>query len=198
VAWAPDYLTVEELAAYLRIDDDVDDLELAAAITAASRAIDHATNRQFGKVAAAEERLYTARPDLERGYWVVDVDDFQTATGLVVTVAGDVLATFTKEPVNAPAKGRPWTRLAWTAESELTPCGARHEIGVTIPWGWTAFPATVVTATKLQSSRFFTRRNAPFGVAGSPDQGSEMRLLAKVDPDVAVMLSDYKRPRGVG
>ena len=198
MAWAPDYLTVAELAAYLRIDDDVDDLELAAAITAASRAIDHATNRQFGKVAAVAERLFTARPDYDRGYWVVDVDDFQTATGLVVTVDGDVLATFTKEPVNAAGKGRPWTRLAWTAESEYIPCGARHEIAVTALWGWTSVPPTVVAATKLQANRFFTRRSAPFGVAGSPDQGSEMRLLARVDPDVAVMLSDYKRPRGVG
>jgi hypothetical protein len=60
MAWAPDYITAEQLAAYLRITDDDDDVELAIAVGAASRAIDNHTNRQFGKVDAAEQRLYTS------------------------------------------------------------------------------------------------------------------------------------------
>jgi hypothetical protein len=46
----------------------------------------------------------------------------------------------------------------------------------------------------LQASRFYARRDSPYGVAGSPDLGSEVRLLSKVDPDVAVSLADYVRP----
>jgi hypothetical protein len=69
-------------------------------------------------------------------------------------------------------------------------------VQVTATWGWTAVPATIKKATLLQASRFYKRRDAPFGVAGSPDMGSEMRLLAKVDPDVEVMLGDYRRKWG--
>lgn len=198
MAWAPDYVTSTDLAGYLRIDDLDDDVEAALAITAASRAVDETTNRQFGLIDAPEARIYTARPDYDRGFWVVDVDDLQTVTGLVVTVDGETLTTYVKEPVNAASKARPWTRLAFTADSELTPSGDRHEISVTARWGWTSVPVPVQQATLLQASRLFKRRDAPFGVAGSPEMGSELRLLAKVDPDVAVTLRGLSRPRAVG
>lgn len=198
MAWAPDYTTVGDLSSYLRIDDLIDAAELGLAITAASRAIDNACNRQFGKVAAAAERLYTARPDYERGWWVADVDDFMTTDGLAVAVADTAVPTTTLEPINAAGKARPWTRVVFTADSEAQPSGDSHEVAVTALWGWTDVPATVVQATLLQASRFFKRRDAPFGVAGSPEVGSELRLLAKVDPDVAVMLGDYRRLRAVG
>lgn len=198
MAWAPDYCTVDELSSYVRIDDAEDDVELAHAIAAASRSIDDHTNRQFGKVAAAEERTYWARPDYDRGYWVVDTDDYQTVTNLVVEVDGNAVATYVKEPLNAASKGRPWTRIAFTGDSEAQPTTHPHEVVVTALWGWTAVPATVKQATLLQASRFFKRRGAPFGVAGSPEMGNELRLLAKVDPDVAVTLKGYMRTRAVG
>jgi hypothetical protein len=195
MAWAPDYATTADLAAFVRIPDSDDDAQLALAATAASRAVDRATNRQFGKVDTAEERLYVPRPDYERGLWVVDVDDFQTVSNLSVEVDGTAVTVFVKEPYNADKLGRPWTRLAFTADSEAKPSCAPHEVAVTAVWGWTAVPTAVKEATLLQASRFFVRRNAPFGIAGSPDTGSEMRLLARVDPDVAVALGDYKRQR---
>jgi hypothetical protein len=37
MAWAPDYVTDDELKAYLRIGDDVDDDQIALAIAAAAR-----------------------------------------------------------------------------------------------------------------------------------------------------------------
>src|SRR5262245_53054327 len=100
--WAPDYATADELAVYGRITDDVDDAQLALAVSAASRAIDLATNRQFGQVGAAELRTYYARPDWSTGWWTVDVDDFQDASGLVVEVVDSgTVATFDKAPLNA-------------------------------------------------------------------------------------------------
>lgn len=50
-------------------------------------------------------------------------------------------------------------------------------------------PKPVSIATKLQASRWYKRRDAPFGVAGSPELGSELRLLPKLDPDVEVLLN---------
>lgn len=52
-------------------------------------------------------------------------------------------------------------------------------------------PPTITAACLLQASRFWKRRDAPFGIAGSPVLGNEMRLLAKLDPDVEVMLWNY-------
>lgn len=198
MAWAPAYASDEDLRDYVRVDDFDDDAQAGLAIDTASRAIDDHTHRQFGKVDTAVERLYTAWPDYERCRWVVTIDDVQTATGLLVAVDGTAVATYRLEPVNAAADGRPWTSLAFTSDSEATPTGTEHEISVTAVWGWTVVPETVKQATLLQASRLLKRRDAPFGVAGSPDMGSELRLLAKVDPDVAVALRGLRRPRAVG
>lgn len=199
MAWAPDYVEVDDLASYLEgINDTVDDVELALAITAASRSIDHHTGRQFGRTGSAELRRFTARPNYTTGFWSVDTDDYILITGAGVEVSGvGTVTVYDSEPVNASQRGRPWQRIEFTTDSEFYPCGTRNEVQVTALWGWSAVPDAVKNATLLQASRFFTRRDAPFGVAGSPDVGSEMRLLAKVDPDVAVILREYSRMRGV-
>lgn len=198
MAWKPDYVTLNAQKAYMHLDDTADDTELPGAITAAARAIDRACNRQFGQVDAAEERIYTARWDGERCRWIVDIDDLQDSTGLAILVNGTAITKYTLEPVNAVLEGKAWTRLVVGRDAETQPCGAENEISGTGLWGWADFPATVVHANKLQASRFHNRRDSPYGIAGSPDQGSELRLLARVDPDVAVMLADYRRRRKVG
>lgn len=48
------------------------------------------------------------------------------------------------------------------------------------------FPV-VREACFLQSLRLFQRKNAPFGITGSPELG-QMRAITKVDPDVEVLL----------
>jgi hypothetical protein len=194
MAWAPNYVSTVELAAFLRISDTVDDAYLDLAIAAASRAIDRFCNRQFGAVTgAAEERFYTAEYDRRRCRWFVDVDDLMTDTDLVVEVNGVAVTTVTANPINAAVNDRPWTTLVFDTDSSVFPTGAEDEVSVTAFWGWTSVPATIKQATLLQASRFFARRNSPFGIAGSPDQGSELRLLSQVDPDVAVSLAAYRR-----
>jgi len=198
MTWQPDYATVAELKAYVRIEvaDTADDTTLGLAITAASRAVDLTTYRQFGLVAAPEARTYTAHWDRLRLRWVIEIDDLMTTTGLTVTTAAGTITAYTKQPTNAAQEGRPWTRLVVQPSSAVQPpYPPNDEDGVTVTaqWGWSAVPNTVKQATLLQASRLFSRRNAPFGVAGSPDLGSEMRLLEKVDPDVAVTLGAYTR-----
>lgn len=187
--WAPDYVTTTELRDYLRIPDTDDDAELALAISAASRAVDRAANRQFGVVTSVEARTFDVAYDRHSGLYVVEIDDLMTATGLAiedasgaVVASGDVVL----KPRNAPQKGRPWTRFT-------SPTVLAGPVEVTALWGWPAVPATIEQATLIQASRFFKRRESPFGVAGSPDLGSELRLMAKVDPDVEVMVGPYKR-----
>jgi hypothetical protein len=183
VAWAPDYVEVTELAEFVHIDDDVDDDQLALAVTTSSRAVDRHCRRQFGLVDAPVVRTYSPRYSCSRG-WLLDIDDLMTTTDLLVD--GVAPATPVLYPRNAAADGKPWTALALSS----TPSG---DVEVTARWGWSTVPDAVKEATLLQASRLFARRGAPFGVAGSPDTGSEIRLLAKVDPDVAVSLGDYQR-----
>lgn len=207
MAWAPDYITSDELADYLRIKDaDLDlpdETQLEDACTGASRAVDEHCGRQFGLVAAPELRYYKARWSKTRQGWIVVVDDFQTTTGLALaldsaedgTYLGVLDLTYAvKLPVNAGQRGRPWEALLIRYASPVRPRGSAYEVGVTARWGWlNGVPRTVVLGTKLQASRFDFRRDSPAGVAGSPDQGSELRLLAKLDPDVATSLRAYRR-----
>lgn len=201
MAWQPDYTTVAELRAYAtRSIDTVDDVELALAVTAASRAVDRHTNRQFGRVDAAEQRAYTATWDRRRERWVVEIDDLMDDTGAAPRVLAEdgtdlgAITAYVLEPVNAPQRGRPWTRLVVLPASATSPTGAHPaEVAATRLWGWTAIPGPVRQATLLQGSRLFSRRTSPYGVAGSPELGSELRLLARLDPDVAVVLGGYIR-----
>lgn len=185
MAWAPDYLTADQLTDYVRVDDGADAVEVAWAIAAASRAVDDACGRQFGKVAAPEVRTYTPYWDGLRCCWMVEIDDLATVTGSLL--AGAVLDPANLYPRNAVVKGKVWTRLAVDAADEVTVTGA---------WGWPAVPTAVLQATALQASRLLARRDSPFGVAGSPQQGSELRLLAKLDADLVTTVDNFVRLAG--
>lgn len=186
MAWGDtDYCTVAELKSFMRITTTMDDVQLSLAISTASRAVDRAASRQFGVVAAPEARTYEARLDPYLCAYAVQVDDLMTEIGLVVG------GGYTLLPRNAAQKGRPWTRLVLDDRPEDL-----DAVDIMARWGWTAVPTAVKLATMLQASRLFKRKDAPFGIAGSPSEGSEMRLLAKVDPDVAVSVGPYIRQWG--
>ena len=191
MAWAPAYASADDLKVFVRVTDAVDDPQVALAVEAASRAVDQHCRRQFGKVDAAAARRYTAQ--IVCGRWAVDVDDLATATGATVAVPAGPVDVFDLEPINAAADGQPFTRLTVGDGAAHLPTGTRHEVTVTGVWGWSAVPGAVKQATLLQASRFLARRDSPYGIAGSPDAGSEVRLLARVDPDVAVILGPYVR-----
>jgi hypothetical protein len=193
VAWKPDYLTLGEAKAYLRIADAVDDAELPGWITAVSRAIDDRCNRQFGQLAAPAARTYR-RPAYyvpEIGMWQLDVDDVQDSIGLLVAGVAYAASGAVLLPDNAPADNVPWTALGFESCPTVP-------MAVTARWGWAAFPAQVPAACKLQLNRLNSRRDSPFGIAGSPDQGSELRLLARLDPDVSTTLRRLGRRRRAG
>lgn len=202
MSWAPPYLTLAEFKSYKRVEslDTTDDAEFNIAIEAASRAIDLATNRQFGQVTAAEIREYEAIFDIKRRHWIIPVDDFMVETGLTINldldddlVFDDPIDDFKLFPFNAEQKNEPWEDIFVRDGSSNFPTRVRNIVQVNAQWGWTSIPDTIKEATFIQADRFFTRRVAPFGVAGSPEIGSEVRLLSRIDPDVKVAVSPYKR-----
>lgn len=186
MVWKPDYVTLPEGRTFLRGTETVDDVETAVWITAASRAVDEHCHRQFGSTVATT-RVYRRPPawDPELCLWVVDIDDVQDTTGM--TVAGVALASSGAVllPDNAPSEGRPYERLGFAVKPTMP-------LSVFTPWGWLTVPTQVKGAVRLQLSRFDSRRDSPYGIAGSPSEGSELRLLARIDPDVAMSL------RGLG
>lgn len=202
MGWQSDYCTVGELAAQTRIGDTADDAQIALAISTASRAIDDRCNRQFGKVPVVEARYYTPRWSRSRNGWRAPIDDVMTTTGLVVkvdTAADGTFATtvassgYTLRPRNAAAAGWPWTELLIPYTSVTTFAGGTESVQVTASWGWPGIPDGIRQACLLQASRLLSRRDSPFGIAGSPETGSELRLLARLDPDVAVAVEPYRR-----
>ncbi len=195
--WAPAYVSADDVAEFARVDDAVDDVDYARAAETASRAIDDVCNRQFGKT-LSEARFYTPRWSHTRQAWVIETDDFVSITEVAVdpgdgTWATVELVSVQKLDANAPAKSRPFERIA--VRRALMPPFAYPDdcVRVTGVFGWASIPVAIEEATLLQASRLASRRDAPFGIAGSPENGSELRLLAKVDPDVAVAVKSYVR-----
>jgi hypothetical protein len=210
VTWAPDYCTSAELKSYLRITDTADDTLLALWITTVSRNVDDFTGRQFGKVAAAEDRYYPGLWDSHERALFIEIDDVQDATGLIVTdPCGNAVAStdYKLMPRNAPARGRPYERIrirpaSWSLgwPSGAWPFGpygpwpdSSHEYTVHALYGWTAAPSAVKTGMFLQGGRLAARRDSPFGISGSPQMQGEIRLLAQLDPDFRTSLKPFVR-----
>jgi hypothetical protein len=200
MTWQPDYITATDVAAYLRVGDTVDNAEFGIWATASSRAVDKKTNRQFGQLAAPAARVYRTAPwyDSTTGMWLLEIDDLQDVTGFLVNGVAYASSSTVLLPDNAPANGVPWTRLGFIAPPILPGPGVPITYTLTGRWGWTAVPSQVIGACKLQCARWNARRDSPFGIAGSPDTGGELRLLAKLDPDVATTLAGLSRRRRVG
>jgi hypothetical protein len=197
MVWRPDYIDVDRLKSYLSIelDDTADDDDLIMWASASSRAVDEATNRQFGNTLGPLARTYR-RPAVWAPavqLWLLEIDDVQDITGMLINGGDAAAAAAVLLPDDAPLENRPYERIGFESPPVLgTP------VVVTARWGWNEVPAAVPAACLLQANRWNSRRRAPFGVAGSPDQQSQVRLLARLDPDVATSLIGLTRRRRVG
>jgi hypothetical protein len=195
------YAVLADLKGWVGITDTADDTTLQLALDAAEQQVNAWTGRNFNLDGSVVARTYTAGSQS-----AVEVDPIGTLTGLVVETDDNddgtyettwtINTDFRVEPTNAAATGVPWTRLVATG-SKVFPTGTRDwpAVRVTARYGWpAAVPAAVKMATLHQAARLWKRKDAPFGVAGSVEFGSEMRLLEKMDPDAVALLTPYRRP----
>jgi hypothetical protein len=198
-------------AAVLDEADDPDSNIEALALETAARAIDLSCNRDFRVKGAATNRYFTPTTSTGTPYgwednptmrqYILPIDDVADVTGMTVhfdvTGNGDYTGTTTSYrvgPLNAPARGVPYTQLIFNPG--VYPPLWEESVEVNVAWGWNAIPSVIVNANLLQAGRFIKRRDALFGVAGSPDMGNMVRLLSKLDPDVAIMVAVLKRNWG--
>lgn len=186
MTWKPDYATGATLEDFVRANTG--DPYVATYATAASRAVDGFCNRQFGQLAAAATFTYDATNAvrLNNGRYLLEIDDVQDLTGLTVTVNGTAVAAgatgYLMHERDAIAKGYPHTAIS------LRDC-PQGDVAVFAKFGWAAVPSSVVGATWLQVNRWHVRRESPYGTAGAPSEGSEVRLTAVLDPDVRAILA---------
>lgn len=200
---APDYITLAQLKAQVRTAVSTDDAALGIAITAASRAIDAACNRQFGQATSPSVRYFTYSGETVDGCPAVRIDDLMTTSGLVFTVDTNNDYSFSTtvtlntdydlNPWNAAGDSRPWTAAVFRTTAAVTLPVRARAVAVTAQWGWAAVPSLVQQACLIQAARWFMRRDAWAGTAGSPELGSEIRLLKELDPDVQAGLQPLVR-----
>lgn len=182
----------------------VDDTSIQLAVSAASAAIDKHCGRTFGLDPTAATRDYVA--------WGQAWIDIADVTGLddpalagtqpAVSAPSGSAAQYLFAPAGAPSRDEPYTRLVpavvnafGTLARSDQPLPSGMEVRVVGRHGWPVVPALVGQAALIQSMRFFQRRHSPYGIAGSPEAGSEMRLQARLDPDVEMSLRPYVRPQ---
>jgi hypothetical protein len=193
------YATLDELRAFVGIpaDDPGDDAPLQVALDAAAEQIDSWTQRTFTIDATVVERVF-----VPGAADVLDIDPtVADLTGLVVATDDDYDGVYETEWTAGTdyipypyGTGQPWTRIFAIGTRRFPMRAHRPTVSVTAKFGWPGdVPAAVKEANLIQASRLFVRRNAPFGIAGSPELGSEIRLLARLDPDVEALLRPYRR-----
>jgi hypothetical protein len=188
VALGDSYASVREMKARLTLEDEVEDVQLEAALVAASRGIEKMCGRQFNDAGVASARLYRS----ERSS--VNVDDFHSTVGLVVAtdVTGDGTygtawgsAAYELYPLNGVVDGEsgwPWSRI----RAGFAGC----MVQVTARWGWATVPAAVKESCLVSAVEIFKLKDTPFGVGGYGDFGI---IRARDNPFVARMLAPYVR-----
>ena len=194
------YCTVEQLKAAIRITDSVDDTLLSNAIEAASRFVDGYCQRDFAVSSGTASKdyipsgMYETLPILDATSVVsVKIDDDLDGSFATTLAAG---VDYQLEPVRSEVYGLDWpyTRIVPIEDGYWPIEYGRATVRVEATYGWPAVPAAVEQATLMQSSRLFARLDSPLGVAGFGEMGA-MRVSFKIDPDVGMLLTPYRRLR---
>lgn len=194
------YGSLPEFKVRLGIDDNEDDARAESALLVASRDIESHCRRQFNT-----DNTLTTRRFHCKGREFAVIDDFQTATGLVVELGdleNDFSTTWTIDldfwisPLNGTRNETPevayWRIETMRGNRIPCPSGRQPNLRVTANWGWSAVPQDIIEATYLWGMRLFRRRDSPDGVLGG-FEGSPIRVGWKMDPDVERMLKDYQK-----
>ena len=174
--------------------DYFDDDTLENVIMAASRHIDDLTHRWF--YSDTQTRYYTPElPDL------LYVDDLLTVTTLKTDEDGDgtyettwtATTHYNLLPYNASTDGKPYTMIERAYNGSYSFPLLKRSVQLVGSFGYSATtPQAINEACLLMAARLFKRKDAPFGVIGSPDVG-ELRNIRIDDPDVARLLPPFVR-----
>lgn len=196
------YCSLAQVKAALRIPsgDTVDDSLLEMAVESASRMIDSYTGRRVYQ-SGTVTRFYAPQFDD-----LVLTDDIAgTAVTIQSSTGADgvydvtfAVSDYQLEPLNAISEGvsLPFTRVRAVGDYAFTTAMGETTVKITGVFGFPSTPTEITQATIIQASRIFKRLDSPLGVAGFGEMGV-MRVSSRVDPDVAMLVSAFKRAPGV-
>lgn len=190
------YCSLTNLKNRLSLDGSTPELDpiLEGVIEAASRMIDGVTGRVFYQ-RTAQARVFSAEES-----WMLDIDDLVSVTTLKADEDGDrvyeitwAITDYDLGPLNAAIYGRPYTRITLTPNSTRSFPTLSRSVQITGTWGWPAVPDAVEEACLITAHRYYTRKNAPYGVTGSLELGQQSLVIPSMDPDVKALLAPFKR-----
>lgn len=181
----------------VNIPDTDDDSTLDRIIEDVSRLIDDHCGfplRHFFSTSTGVVRYYSAT-----SCGRVEIDDAISVTEVALDRGGqgtwsEVMAStdYVLHPLNAAGHSWPYTSIK--ARYDNLPAGVLKGVRVTGQFGWASVPKVVRRAAMLQVNRMLKRNDAPLGAAMAASMdGGGMRLLAKLDPDVEVLLRGVRR-----
>ena len=200
------YATLAEARAQVSQTDatyTADDSAIEALVESASRAIDRLTGRRFYANSSDETRYYTSNDTT----LFQCPDDIASVTTLATDDTGDydysdtwtVSTDFWLEPVNAALDSKPYTQIRAHPTGSYTFPTIVKGVKIVGKFGWyvgSAIEPEIATATLMLTSRLYSRRNTPEGVAGTTSLGTVI-MIAKRDPDIMELLRPFMRDMGV-
>lgn len=172
------YATLDELKSYMSLVGQSGlDEQMTDALRSASREIERYTKRQFNTDVTVSVRLY--RPS---NRYCLSVDDFSTATGLIVKTDNEGDGVFETTwastdyelyPVNAPLDGWPYTKIQSTGTKWFPTYTGKGQITaqITALFGWKEVPPPVKQACLVLAAANFQLKDAPLGIAGMGEFG---------------------------
>lgn len=192
------YVEIEEFKKTLTLSGTTfADVDIEAALLAASRAIDLECDRRFyPDTDALQVRYYNPISSS-----LVRIDDLITLTSFKTDPGGDgtyeetwATTDYVLGPQNALALGVPYQFVEMHPSGDYSFSDSYpNTVQVTGKFGWATAPPQIKLATGMLASRLLKRaREAPFGVAGIGPDGEAVRVTA-VDPDIARLIAPFSR-----
>ena len=185
-----EYITLEEVAAELNIENDEKDFIIYSHIIRASDMIDRHCHRAFGQVTEARYFDGDSAP--------LFIDDLVSVTTLKLDEDGDGVyestmlpADYVLEPYNEIPKRQ--VRLSANSDYGSFAGGIRKGVEITGKWGYSTVPSVVNEACLIQVSRWYKRRDTGYAVVvGGPETG-EIIMYHGLDPDIKNLLTPVIR-----
>jgi hypothetical protein len=199
-----DYCTIEDVKASMSLTGTQDDDALQAAVTAASRLIDHHCERYFYQDDAATARVFVAESIL-----AVECDDFDPTQTIVVKTDPVGLRTWDQtwtsadyqmEPLNGMRYGMPWPCNRLRAIRSLyfpvwggAAVSVRNvvpQVQITAKWGWAQVPDAIFQAAVIQAAATFQAIKAPLGATSFGEAGI-VRVKNQLHPHAQLLIQPY-------
>lgn len=180
------YATLSQIKTYLSTSSTNDDARLENAIESASRAIDAVCRRTFFATSAvkyfeAREAMYARLPD-----------DLLSVTTFAYDSGDRNYVNFAVSDYELEPLPGPYSEVHIAPGSDKSFPLGRRGLRIDGSWGYCAtgsYPDAINGACLILAVRYFKRRDAAFGVLGTPELGFQ-RITSR-DPEVKQLLYPY-------